>query len=114
MVIVSCVGRDRGNGAIYLCSELVGENLDCVTDEETGPSAIVEDVVNEDKRHFSITSSMDLCLHKFSCADCPDHESEAHSTCSEKEQRSPSELVDNETHAERSEEVDDVQYTIDL
>lgn len=98
----------------YLSTKFVWENLDGVTDQETRPSTVVEDVVDEDESNLSPSSSSDSMLGELGSADGPDAERSAHTGGGEEEKRATTELVNEETHGDSSEEVDDVKDTVDL
>jgi hypothetical protein len=97
-----------------LSAESVWQDLGAVSHQETRPGGVVEDVVQENEEDLSIAGCDNTSLDELSSADGPGAERNQHSRGSEEEERTSSELVDEETRYEGTEEVDDVQNTVDL
>jgi len=97
-----------------LCTNLVWQDLNTVTDQKTRPRAVVEDVVQEDEEDLGLSGGNDSSLDELSGADGPGTEGDKHTTGREQEQWATTEFVDEETHGESNDEVDDVEDTVDL
>jgi hypothetical protein len=108
------IRKGEGGRGNYLCSELVWENLNTVTDEESGPSRVVKYVVQEDEENLGGSGGLDGGLYELSSGDGPGDESYEHTTGSEQEQWTTTEFIDEETHGKSGGEVDDVEDTVDL
>lgn len=66
-----------------LGTDVVWQNLDCVSDEQSRPSGIIEDVVDEDHRDHRIGGSLGSIDCETGGADCPDYEDAKHATGSD-------------------------------
>jgi hypothetical protein len=104
----------RGLGNAYLCTKLVWQDFNTVTDQKSGPSRVVEDVVQEDEEDLRGTGRLDGGLDELGSRDSPSDESHEHTTGSKQEQWATTEFVDEETHGKSSGEVDDIEDTVDL
>lgn len=96
----------------YLCTKLVGQDLDSVTYKETRPGTIVEDVVDKDEGNLGGGSCFDSSFGEPSCTYCPDDERSKHASGSQQEEGSTAKFVNHKAHAKRHGEVDDVENTI--
>lgn len=110
-----------------LSADVVRQNLNSVSDQQTRPGHVVETVVDEDKRDFAVCgggvarsgNDISFCVAEGRFLDCgghggPDDVGGAHSCRSGEEERTTTELVNPETHEEGDDKVDDGENTIDL
>lgn len=74
----------------------VGQNLNGVTDKETGPGNVVECVVEEDHEHDSASVGLDVSGIETLGEDGPDDEGHAHAGGGDEEERATTDLVDEE------------------
>ena len=92
----------------YLCTQLVRQNLDGIADQKSRPGAVVEHIVQENEGDLRVPSSSNTSLLELRSADGPDNETEAHATSSEEEQRATTEFIDEETHRDCDDAIDNV------
>ena len=97
-----------------LGAEGVGQNLDCVADEETGPGQVVEGVVEEDHEDDGAAVGLDVPSIEALGENGPDYKGHAHATGGDEEERATSELVDEEAHGDGGERIPDVEHTVDF
>jgi len=97
-----------------LCTEPKRQDLDGIADQESRPSAVVEDIVDEDENNLCIPRSRYSGFDEFGRTDCPDDKRSTHTSSGEYEKRATTKLVDEEARRYSSDEVDDHQDTVDF
>ena len=75
----------------------VRQNLDGVTDKETGPGHVVERVVEEDHEHDGASVGLDVGGIETLGEDSPDHKGHAHTSGGDEEERAATNFVNEET-----------------
>jgi hypothetical protein len=64
----------------YLCTEPKRQDLDGVADQESRPSAVIEDIVDKDENNLCIPCSRYSGFDEFSGTDCPDDKRSTHTS----------------------------------
>ena len=96
-----------------LSADVVGQDLNCVTDQETRPCQVVEDVVDENHGNDGVRGRLVALDGKLGRADGPDDEGAQHAGSRDEEKLPAPDLIDKETHSSRHGEVDNLQNTVD-
>lgn len=94
-------------------TDLVGQNLDGVADQQAGPGQIVAGEVQEDQGDDGGTGRLGSVLNRVLGSDGPADKHDAHTTGGDEEKRATTGLVDGECHAAGDEHVPDVEAAVD-
>jgi len=94
-------------------TDLEWENLDGVTDKETGPSQVVTGIVEEDESDDGVTGSLGAVVGSVLGGDCPWNEHDEHTTSGGQEERTTTGTIDSESHRGSDKHVPDVENTVD-
>ncbi len=87
-----------------LGAELVGQDLNGVADEETGPSEGIEDAEDPNEEEHGVVGTLGLLLLVKRGGESPEDEGTEHATSGSQEHGATAELVDEHGHADRNNE----------
>jgi len=85
-----------------LGAELVGQDLNAVADEETGPSEGVEDAEDPNEEQHGVVGTLGALLLVQRGGQSPEDEGTKHATGGSQEHRAATKLVDEHSHADRN------------
>lgn len=91
----------------------VGQNLSRVANKQTRPSHVVEHVVEEDHRYYSVGGRLVTMDSELRRANRPDNEDDQHASGSDQEQRTSSNLVNKEALASGNNNVQNLKTAVD-
>jgi hypothetical protein len=96
-----------------LGTDVVRQNLNRVSDQETREGDVVEDVVDEDESHDRVCSSVSCSNLEAGRTDSLDNESAHHTSGRDQEKSATADLVDKETLSDSDDHVDNLQDAVD-